>query len=111
MNRRSFIERLALGVTTFTILPSAGRVWAASRTPVIESIRFAKCTVPEFDTFFDLLLKMKRDREEAPGYDPNVIEIWTPPGVAPYLREMLIFPPQSSADPLQGSLSHGIIAG
>lgn len=35
MNRRSFIERLSLGLAGFTILPGAGRIWKAEREPVI----------------------------------------------------------------------------
>lgn len=35
MNRRSFIERLALGMAGFTILPGAGRVWKVTRAPVL----------------------------------------------------------------------------
>jgi hypothetical protein len=31
MNRRTFIERLALGTAAFAILPGAGRVWRAER--------------------------------------------------------------------------------
>ena len=31
MNRRSFIERLAIGSASFMILPGAGRVWKAVR--------------------------------------------------------------------------------
>lgn len=31
MNRRSFVERLALGAASFMILPGAGRVWRAMR--------------------------------------------------------------------------------
>jgi len=31
VNRRSFVERLALGAASFMILPGAGRVWRAMR--------------------------------------------------------------------------------
>lgn len=31
VNRRSFVERLAIGAASFMILPGAGRVWRAMR--------------------------------------------------------------------------------
>lgn len=66
MNRRSFIERLALGVAGFTILPGAGRVWRAERDVRVYWVHFSEisakkitdrlhdfglkhCVIPDFD--------------------------------------------------------------
>jgi hypothetical protein len=74
MDRRAFIGRLAAGIAGFTILPGAGRVWRATRSPVI-------VRVPVIPAHWDLVslqkvifeLARRREREG----NANHIEIFT----------------------------------
>ena len=66
MNRRTFVERLALGIAGFTILPGAGRVWVAEKDVRCYWVHFSQsaarkitdrlhdfglkhCVIPDFD--------------------------------------------------------------
>lgn len=59
MNRRSFVERMALGAASFMILPGAGRVWRARR--VVERPLLVIATMRgETSTYYDHLLARLR---------------------------------------------------
>lgn len=42
MNRRTFVERIALGLAGFTILPGAGRVWKAERDTSVYWVHYSR---------------------------------------------------------------------
>lgn len=72
MNRRSFIERLALGMAGFTILPGAGRVWVAIRKPMAPHWAIPSA-YSEFlsDDYFRLLEDMVRSHAEIEARYPR----------------------------------------